>query len=72
MSTIFHRLDRAHCINAGSSALEVGQLYCVRAVKMSRSGEQTLNLVGCGDDWYNSCRFARVADPASRRWPSAK
>lgn len=67
---IFHRLDRALCQNDGSSALVRGRLYYIRACKMTACGEQTLNLVGEGEDWYNASRFVRVADPAARKWPS--
>lgn len=66
--TIFHRLDRALCINDGSSALVKGQTYYVAAVKTFNDASQTLNLVGFGiDDWFNASRFVRVADPATRR-----
>lgn len=69
----FHRLDRALCINDGSSALCVGTLYYVRACKMSVHGDQSLNLVGFGvDDWFNASRFERVADPSPRRRPTAQ
>lgn len=69
----FHRLDRALCINDGSSALCVGALYCVRACKMSIHGDQSLNLVGFGvDDWFNASRFTRVPDPAGRKWPTSR
>jgi hypothetical protein len=72
MSTIFQVSDRAYCMNAGSSSLLVGQLYCVTETCLSRSSEQTLRLVGQPDHWYNACRFARVKDPAARRWPTSK
>lgn len=67
----FHRQDRALCLNDGSSALVRGRLYCIRACKMTVSGDQSLNLVGFGaDDWFNASRFARITDPAGRKWPT--
>ncbi len=72
MSAIFQVSDRAMCMNAVSSTLIVRSLYCVAEAHMQASGEQTLRLVGCGDDWYNSSRFARLPDPAARKWPRRK
>lgn len=71
--TIFHRQDRALCINDGCSALVKGQTYYVREVKTYLTSGQTLNLVGFGlDDWFNASRFVRVADPATRPRDSLK
>lgn len=72
MSVVFKVGDRAYCMNAGSSALQVGKLYCVAAVQMSRSGEQSLSLVGMEKDWYNATRFSRIPDPTPRRWPASQ
>lgn len=64
----FHRLDRALCINDGSSALVKGQTYYVLEVRTFGCGSQTLNLVGFGpDDRFNASRFTRLADPDTRR-----
>ncbi len=72
MSAVFQANDRAYCCNAGSSTLTIRSLYCVAEVHMQANGEQTLRLTGCGNDWYNACRFARLPDPAARKWPRTK
>ncbi len=59
-------------MDANSSSLQARQLYYVRAVRMTASGEQTLDLVGRPNESYNACRFARLPDPAARKWPRTK
>ena len=69
--TIFHRQDRALCLNDGCSALVKGQIYFVREVKTYIAADQALNLLGFGpDDWFNASRFSRVPDPGGGKSPA--